>query len=371
MLPGGMLIKEYSYTGLEYDVDIRMMQDDLGSDASVIRPGYIGILNYSVFGWIEGMEKEKITCHFSTISGWPVYSTIAPKELPERNSETVNCSNYYQLADGQTMMGPAFQVRKFNGPVPLYVSSYADEGKEYLEDVGWWGVESMKILKDYFGDIPFSHYTIVRQYLHLLDSAGTTLAMEHMNSATFTGKSADMLTAPVDSTTRFRRMFGILHHMGHSYLPLRCYGDNYRPFVMLFAPVISNIWFNEGFIWFLCADTLKSPAILKRLEDNTLYADPEIAALPLFTLSAIASTQYGEDFRLGQATFSRGAMMAQEMNALIIRQTGGKKSMKDVLRYLYEWSKKNQRPFTMEEFPGLLISATGVDISAIYDKWRK
>ena len=360
-----------NYTGMSYEVDIRKMQDDLGSDASVIRLGYIGILNYSVFGWIEGREAEPVNCRFLAIEGWPVYSTISPKEMPSKGNETVSCSNYYQLADGQTMMGPAFQVKKFAGLVPLYVSSYADEGKEYLGDVGWWGVESMKILKDYFGDIPFTHYTIVRQYLHLLDSAGTTLAMEHMNSATFTGRSAEMLTAPVDTAIRFRRMFGILHHMGHSYLPLRCYGDNYRPYVMTMAPVIRNIWFNEGFIWFLCLDTLKSPALLKRLEDNTLHADPEIAALSLFALSEIASTQYGSDFRIGQATFSRGAMMAREMNEQIIRETGGKKSMKDALRYVYEWSRKNRRPFTMEEFPKILTSATGVDVTGIYEKWRK
>jgi hypothetical protein len=195
--------------------------------------------------------------------------------------------------------------------------------------------------------------------------------MEHLNSATFTGKSADMLTAPVDTAIRTRRMLPVLHHMGHSYLPLRCYGDDYRPYVLLTAPVIRNIWFNEGFIWFLCQDTLKSPALQKRLEDNTLHADPEIAVLPLFKLSAIASTQYAKDFRIGQATFSRGAMMATEMNALIKKKTGGKKSMKDVLRYLYEWGKKNQRPFTMDEFPKLMTTATGVDISAIFSKWQK
>ncbi len=359
------------YTGMQYEVDIRKMQEELGPDASVIRPGYAGILNYSVFGWIEGREMERLTCRFSAFSGWPVFSTISPKEIPALNSETVSCSDYYQLADGQTMMGPAFQVKRFNGLVPLFVSSYADEGKEYLEDVGWWGLKSFEILKDYFGEIPFKHYTIVRQNLHSLDSAGTTLAMEHMNSATFSGKSADMLSAPVDTASRFRRMFPVLHHMGHSYLPLRSYGDNYRPRVMSMAPVIRNIWFNEGFIWFLCADTLKSPALLKRLEDNTLHADPEIAALSLSRLSEIASTQYGTDFRLGQATFSRGAMMAREMNNLIRKETGGKKSMKDVLRYIYEWGRKNQRPFTMEEFPKLLNTATGIDISAVYNKWQK
>ena len=45
--------------------------------------------------------------------------------------------------------------------------------------------------------------------------------------------------------------------------------------------------------------------------------------------------------------------------------------MKDVLRYLYQWSKQNQRPFTLEEFPQLISKATGTDLSEIYQKWQK
>ena len=359
------------YTGMRYEVDVGSMQKYLSPDASVVLPGYAGILNYSVFGWIEGMEREMITCKFSTFPGWPVFSTIDPREFPEQGLYTVNCTNYYQLADGQTIMGPAFQVKKFNGPVPLYVCSHADQGKEYLEDIGWWGVQSMKILNDYFGDIPFQHFTIVRQHLHLLDSTSVTLAMEHMNSATFTGKSTGLLTGPVDSATRFQRMFGILHHMGHAYIPLRCYGDDYRPYVLPIVPVIRNIWFNEGFIWFICLDTLKSPALKKRLEDNAFHEDAEIAALPLFKLSEVASTQYGSDFRIGQAAFSRGAMMAREMDEWIRKESGGRKSMKDVFHYLYSWGKKNQRPFTMDEFPGLINAGASVDCSSIYVKWTR
>lgn len=41
-----------------------------------------------------------------------------------------------------------------------------------------------------------------------------------------------------------------------------------------------------------------------------------------------------------------------------------------IYRYLYEWSVRTGRPFSMEEFPGLLKEATGLDISAIYNKWQ-
>jgi hypothetical protein len=45
--------------------------------------------------------------------------------------------------------------------------------------------------------------------------------------------------------------------------------------------------------------------------------------------------------------------------------------MRTIYRYLYEWALRNRRPFTMEEFPGLLQQATGVDVSAIYNKWQQ
>jgi predicted metalloprotease with PDZ domain len=62
--------------------------------------------------------------------------------------------------------------------------------------------------------------------------------------------------------------------------------------------------------------------------------------------------------------------MAIEMNNYLKERSGGKKSIKDVLRYLYNWSKQNKRPFSMEEFPILINEACGIDLSGIYKKWQ-
>jgi len=43
---------------------------------------------------------------------------------------------------------------------------------------------------------------------------------------------------------------------------------------------------------------------------------------------------YGTDFRIGSGIYSRGALMAIEMNNFIKQKTAGKKSMKDVFRFL-------------------------------------
>ena len=62
--------------------------------------------------------------------------------------------------------------------------------------------------------------------------------------------------------------------------------------------------------------------------------------------------------------------MAIEMNNYLKEKTNSKKSMKDIFRYLYQWSKKNNRPFTMEEFPSLINKACNIDLSTIYKKWQ-
>jgi len=58
------------------------------------------------------------------------------------------------------------------------------------------------------------------------------------------------------------------------------------------------------------------------------------------------------------------------MNNYLKEKTAGKKSMKDVFRYLYQWAKKNKRPFTMEEFPLLINKACNIDLTKIYKKWQ-
>ena len=44
--------------------------------------------------------------------------------------------------------------------------------------------------------------------------------------------------------------------------------------------------------------------------------------------------------------------------------------MKDVLRYLCNWSEENKRPFTMQEFLLLINKACRIDLSQIYNKWQ-
>jgi predicted metalloprotease with PDZ domain len=357
---------------LEYDVDLKKMESRLGAgDASIRRPGFAGILNYSIFGWIDGTENERVECTVTAPSSWPIFSSESPTVSPSRGELRFAAENYYKLADGQIFMGPRFRVKHYDAPVPLFVVSYSETEDEYLDDYGKQGVMSMNILKEYFGELPFRQYSILlRKAVPLEPSSAPSLAMEHLQSSTFFGGMAELRRAAMSQLDLIQTMPTYLHHMAHSYIPLRSYGDAYRPYVQEIPPIINNIWFNEGFMWYLPYVALKADSWKTRWINNTANADPAIKRMTLEVLSQEASTMYGSDFRLGAGIYSRGAMMALEMDAYLKEKSGGTRSMKDVLRYIYNWSKVNKRPFTMAEFPEIIDNATGIRISQIYEKWR-
>jgi predicted metalloprotease with PDZ domain len=361
-------------TAVTYEVSLQKMDERIhsASDKSICRQGFVGLLNYSVLGWIEGLERRRVDCMISSFPSWPIFSSLAPAVNPARERLGIRAADYYTLADAQTYLGPAFNVKEYKALVPLFVADYTEGGEEYMDDYGWQETTSMAILKDYFGALPFPCYTVLLRNAHpRSDDDPGNFGMEHLQSSTFFGDTTSVRHGRLPEAELWLRMPTFLHHMAHSFIPLRCYGDAYRPYVLEIPPVINNIWFNEGFMWYIVYDTLKQKEWLDYFQQVVYCGSPTIKAMPLQQLSQTASTQYAEDFRLGTAVYSRGAMMAADINNYVIQQTGGKASMRTIYRYLYEWSVRNRRPFTMDEFPGLLKQATGVDVSAIYGYWQQ
>jgi len=357
---------------IEYEVNLDKMERRLAmGDASIIRPGFAGILNYSVLGWIDGTEQQPVLFTAETFSNWYIFATNQPASSPAKGTFSFKTANYYTLADGQLFFGTNFRIKEFKGLVPLFIASYCQTGDEYLDDYGKQGIISMEILKDYFGETPFRRYSIMlRKALPLEPVSAPALAMEHLQSSTFFGDTTGMRKTPMSQQDILRTIPTYLHHMSHAFIPLRCYGDTYRPYVMEIPPIINNIWFNEGFMWFLPYDTLKNERMKTNFYNSVYNTSSIIKKMSLQQLSQTASTMYGSDFRLGRAIYSRGALMAIEMNDYLKEKSGGTRSMKDVFRYLYNWSKENKRPFTMEEFPLLINKACNIDLGNIYKKWQ-
>ena len=69
--------------------------------------------------------------------------------------------------------------------------------------------------------------------------------------------------------------------------------------------------------------------------------------------------------------FSRGTLMAAEVDERIRMLSGGRKGLRDALRYLVAWSARERRPFRVDELGEIFTRATGVDARQTVDTWLR
>jgi predicted metalloprotease with PDZ domain len=352
------------------------------SDSSKIRDGYVGLLGYSVFAFLDGWESRSIALEITAPEGWPVFSTLAPNVAAPTAALNAHAPDYYALADSQVMMGPKLQLRKIDGGTPLFVAAYA-EGDADLARESALAREALDKVIAYFGKAPFSNYSVALEFLKPVSPRHEYgFSMEHLNSGTFYLELGNALTSRSTDSEKEAHRFNYAHHIAHAWIPKRAYGAGYFPFTWEMAPVIDTIWFNEGFGRYAAiaalADALPRDEAaryrterLDRLRGIVAAAPAFLQRMPLDELSREGSFLYSEDFRVGMNLFARGALMAAEMDDRIRAQTDGKKSLRDALRHLMDWSEQNQRAFRTGELPAIFREATGVNTADILDRWMQ
>ena len=280
-------------------------------------------------------------------------------------------------------MGPKLQVRQLDSKASVSLLIYA----EVDTDVGKHGeifVDAFRKVSAYFGDAPFDHYTA---YIEILKPVSPSheygFSMEHLDSSTYFLGVDRAITSTTTPVQLERERYNFAHHVSHSWIPKQVYGVGYLPFTWELAPQIETIWFNEGFARYITiealGDAMPEPAgkefKQRQLEmlRRTLAGIPEfIRSMSLIELSRIASTLYSGDFRTGRTLFSKGCLMAAEMDQKIRERTNGQKRLRDSLRALVKWGQQSRRAFRTDELPGLIARPVGVnesEIKAIMDKW--
>jgi len=366
---------------IDYDVDVKRMEREIFSaaDSSKIRNDYVGLLGYSIFALVENHENDPVRLEVTSGPSWPIFSTLAPTIPAPLRELTAHAADYYALADSQIMMGSKLQLREIrgeNGGVPMFLAAYA-EAEDDLQLEGLMAREALDRVVAYFGKAPFLHYTVGLEVLKpLSDRHEYNFSIEHLDSGTFYFDTNRALVTRASEIQREIRRFNYAHHIAHSWIPKRAYGENYLPFRWEMAPLIETIWFNEGFGRYVAIEALAEAMPeekaaryrkerLDRLQGIVDSAPPFLRHMSMPELSREGSFLYSADFRTGMNLFSRGALMAAEMDDAIRSQTRNEKSLRDGLRHLVDWSAQKHRAFRVEELPQIFREATGVDTTAI------
>jgi predicted metalloprotease with PDZ domain len=368
---------------IEYVVDVARMEADIRSavSSSKIRKGYVGLLGYSVFAYVEGLQDRAVRLRVNGPNGWPVLATLNPKIPPSTTGTVVSAANYDELADSQVMMGPDLRVTRLAGAIPLVMAVYAERNiNEVLES--HLAREALDRVQQYFGDTPMPQYTMQLEFLRPRPGHQYLFSQEHAKSGSFSFALDAPLTPRSSAAERDRVLFNFAHHMAHCWVPVRVYGAGYRPIVWEMTPVIDTIWFNEGFgryaalaalVEGMSAEDAKSyREVYLKGRAQILNAAPSfIRRMSLEVLSREASFLYSEDFRTGANIAARGLMMAAEMDDRIREETHGQKSLRDAFRWLLAWSAEHRTAFLTDRFPAYIESATGVAVADIFARWQQ
>lgn len=377
-----------SIARIEYDIDVARMEHDLLSavDSSKVRKGYTGLLGYSVFAFIDGLEALPITLQIGAPAQWPIISTLEPQAPPPvgavQSSLNVAAADYYRLADSEILMGPDLHVERIEGTVSLVVAAYAECDTDFAAE-SHLAREALDRVSAYFNAAPLAHYTVQLELLKPLPGHDYSFSQEHLDSGTFARSIDGAITTKSSQRDKDAILFGYAHHMAHSWIPKRAYGIGYMPFNWEITPVLDTVWFNEGFAQYATLDALAGPlsperaAALRETRINRWReilrdAPPVIQRMDLLQLSREASFLYSDDFRLGKNSFARGALIAADMDAAIRSATHNSKSLRDALQHLIARTDKTHRPFTINDLPMLVAEATGTDpatLQSILTRW--
>lgn len=368
-----------------YEVDLDRLESEVlsAADQSIARPLYTGLLGYSVFGYIEGHEDSPVKLNVNGPKEWPVFTTLAPKYLPDKGNSVASAADFYELADSQVMMGPDIEIFRLDTKPASFIALYSETETNFSQHSTVFASAFEKVV-NYFGDAPFDFYTAHIQILKPKSERHSYgFSMEHSKSGTFYLGLDRAYTKDTPEAEFVRDELNFIHHIAHSWIPKKVYGTGYLPFTWELPPLIDTVWFNEGFARFamieIRADSMPAEdgkawreGYLASLREYVESQPTFVRNMPLIELSRIGSVMYSEDFRTGRTLFSKGALMADEMDRLIRERTNGKKRLRDSLRAMVRWGVENKRPFTLEELPGLIAKPVGLnenDIRAVMEKW--
>ncbi|HEX9894113.1 MAG TPA: hypothetical protein VGA78_09305 [Gemmatimonadales bacterium] len=367
---------------IRYVVDVNRMEERVfaASDASKARESYLCLLGYSALGYLDGQEAVPVRIDVRGPVGWPVFSTLSPTGQPWPGPQSFNASDFYAAADSQILLGSAVQIRQLAGTRPLFLAGYA-EGPADLNMEGALIESAFRLVVEWFGGAPFPHYSAIVEYLRPVSPDHRYgFSMEHLDSSTYFMERGRSLNARSSAEDRERSRFNYAHHIAHSWIPKRVYGEGYFPFRWELPPVLDTIWFSEGFARWIAIDALAAGAApaekgayrarqLERLAQTLSTLPGLFRATPLVSLSRVGSTQYSEDFRTGQALFCRGALLAEAVDARIRQGSAGSKGLRDALRAMLQWSARERRGFRLDELPRLVGGPVGVDLGPVFAKW--
>jgi predicted metalloprotease with PDZ domain len=227
---------------------------------------------------------------------------------------------------------------------------------------------------------PFDHYVFM---LHATDNGYGGL--EHRNSTALLCNASDLPQRGVEKAPNgYEGFLGLCsHEYFHSWNVKRMKPAAFVPYDLTQENYTRLLWIFEGFtsyyddVMLTRAGKMDEPAYLKALGKTIA----QVMKGPGRLIQAVAESSfdawtkyYRQDENAPNAIvsyYTKGALLALCIDSAIRQQTAGKKSLDDVMRLMWQRKGETGAGLQEDEFSGLVMDATGVDLHQQIQQWTQ
>jgi predicted metalloprotease with PDZ domain len=325
---------------------------------------FLQISGASTYMYVVGRKTEACKVTFDVPKGWPLMLSLDPDSRPN----TFDAPSYDVLADAPVSTGPG-----------LIIEHYTLRGKDHaivIEGAARADVDKDKLLKDcrfvsaaetdFFGGAPYNRYVWHFIAYQAPDGAG---GLEHLGStqislSTGLGPRAESVLA---------------HEYFHLWNVKRTRAKVLGPFDYLTLPKTGALWWLEGVTDYYAS---LLPYRYKEWDRDQLFGNI-VRNLDSVRSNAarLNVSPYAASYRVSEANNGRGNSQGYLISYYnlgwlcglcldieIREKSGGKHSLDDVTRALFDICKNNQPGFDEDEIRKQCIRFGGPSLGDFYDK---
>lgn len=335
-----------------------------------------------------GREEEAIEIEIrepKVANGWKVATELSPLQIKENGFGRYQAENYDELIDSPMEIGPwqAIEFKAYgvyhriilSGKVPPF------DQQRLKSDVKCCAETVISFFEPKTHKAPFASYSF---FLNL--SENLYGGLEHRASTALAASFFDLpIVGDKTISAGYAKLLELFtHEYFHAWWVKRVKPSVFIPYDLTQETYTNLLWVFEGFTSYYDAlltarsGATDTESYLKSLSEtlNRHYLGSAKNRQSLAESSFDAWIKYYKvrtnRSRSVTSYYDKGALVAMTLDAFIQKESAGKHSLDDVLRYAWQQFKevgKDYAGIDEEMMPELIFEATGIDVSEKIDRW--
>ncbi len=344
-----------------YSFELSVRTSFLDSDMGFISPS-------SMFMYVNGFQQIPSKLTIKPFKGWNQIST-ALKPVNSANKWVLDIPDYDTLVDSPILIGNHEVIDFIAAGIPHQLA-VAGAGNHDIKRMAMDIPPILEAATAIFGEHPCTDYTFLQ-----INTQNMGGGLEHLHSTALMNPRWNF-----EPESNYQKWLGLVaHEYFHLWNVKRLRPIELGPFNYETENYTRLLWVAEGFTSYYDdlilrrAKVLDAKSYLGILSGNIAGVDSKPGSLVqnLAESSLDAWIKYYRPDENSDNTtvsyYNGGAIVAAMLDLLIRQETKGKKSLDDVMRFLYaEYYKKNNRGFSEQEFISGVEKIAGVPMTDFF-----